>query len=188
MRSLWVDQGFTYDGSQLRSLFAYSQFRLSGDSIVSWRGPCAVAAANIVDFEDKLNNQTIAGADMVHFILEIFQQNLVAAVALQRLMAAIVLDYCRQTSTTEMNAKLFRDGDDIWFNDQKLSISVATVSPVSALIHFAVNVSNRGTPVKTLSLEDLQIDSSLFAKTIMKRFCDEYLDLIAASQKVAWVR
>jgi hypothetical protein len=125
---------------------------------------------------------------MVHFIVEKFDSNLLAAVGLQRLLASIVKDYLAEKSKTEFAAKLRRDGDDIFAGDRKLSISIATQSPVSSLIHFAVNVNNKSTPVKTLSLQDLEIDPKKFAADILKRFAAESVSVREATMKVRWVK
>ena len=61
-----------YNGSQLKPLFAYENFKLSEDSIISWVAPCHVQLEHMVDFEDKIENSKIAGDLMLHFIVEVF--------------------------------------------------------------------------------------------------------------------
>ena len=216
MKSLFIDREFAYDGSQLRSLFAYLGHGVQGTSIVSWVGACDISNEHMIDGEDLLAGETIAGSRMVHFIIERFETQLFGAVALQRLMAAIVLDLVRErvakalpgaiaadtsagvsakaaASAAGAHAKLIatdirRDGDDIFVGEGKLSISIATVTPVSALIHFAVNVSNKGTPVKTASLEDLGLDAREFAKEVMARVVREVESIETATVKVRWAK
>jgi len=220
MKSLFIDREFAYDGSQLRSLFAYLDHGVQGTSIVSWIGACDISNEHMIDGEDLLAGETIAGSRMVHFIIERFETQLFGAVALQRLMAAIVLDLVRErvakalpgaiaaqadagvgaspsaktaASAAGAHAKLIasdirRDGDDIFVGEGKLSISIATVTPVSALIHFAVNVSNKGTPVKTASLEDLGLDAREFAKEVMSRVVREVESMETATVKVRWAK
>ena len=83
---------------------------------------------------------------------------------------------------------LSREGDDIYWEGKKLSISVATKSPTSTLIHFAVNISNEGTPVPTCSLQDFKIAPEIFSKRVMEALCTEVQGMIEATQKVHWVR
>ncbi len=181
MKSKFLDSSELYDGAQLVSLRSYLKHGILGDSIVAWIGPCDVSLDHMVDGEDLLAGAEIRGSMMVHFIIEKFDSTLLAAVALQRLLAAIVRD--------ELGGELLREGDDIYSMDRrKLSISIATQSPVSSLIHFAVNVSNKGTPVKTLSLEDLKVDPRKFAESVMAKFCAEVGGIIEATQKVRWVK
>jgi hypothetical protein len=193
LQTKFLAQEFAYDGTQLRSLFAYLEHRVQGDSVVSWVGPCSISFDHMVDGEDVLAGASIAGSRMVHFIVELFHQPLFAAVAVQRLFASIVLDLVReQVRDPKLAASLRRDGDDIYFNagsgEGKFSISIATVSPVSSLIHFAVNISNKGTPVKTASLEDLGLDAQAFAESAMARLANEIESVKEATVKVRWVQ
>lgn len=65
-----------------------------------------------------------------------------------------------------------------------MSISIATRSLVSTLIHFGVNVTNEGTPVETSSLEDLEIEPDAFAESLMRGFLVECNSITAARAKV----
>lgn len=199
MKSHFIEREFTYDGSQLRSLFAYLGHGVQGTSIISWVGKCDISNEHMIDGEDLLAGETIAGDQMVHFIIERFETQLFGAVALQRLMAAIVLDICREHVPDKAN-QFRRDGDDVFFKLQtskeasdrscegKLSISIATVTPVSALIHFAVNVTNEGTPVKTAALNDFGFDAKKFAKLVMERMVSEVDSIEIATVKVRWAK
>lgn len=199
----FLDKNIKYDGSQLRSLYAFREHQILGNSLVSWIGPCDVAKEFMVDGEDLNANEKICGDLMLHFILERFETSLVAMVAIQRLMSSIALDVLKDLSQNqEMSQKLFRSGDDLYLNTSKfkntelniknelpkLSISIATVSPVSGLVHFAMNVTNIGTPVKTLSLQDLECDPNEFVKEYFHIFGNEMQSLSEATQKVHWVK
>lgn len=190
MKSKFIESNELYDGAQLVSLRSYLKFGILGDSVVSWIGPCDVSLDHMVDGEDLLAGAAIRGSSMVHFIIEKFDSSLLAAVGLQRLLASIVRDELASSAGNRaLAAELFRSGDDIYSADRrKLSISIATQSPVSSLIHFAVNVSNKGTPVPTLSLEDLKVDPRKFAESVMEKFCAEVKTIVEATQKVRWVK
>ncbi len=189
MKSKFIDELENYDGSQLVSLRSYLRHKLLGDSIVAWVGSCDVTFEHMVDGEDLLDQARIAGDQMLHFIVEKFDCTLLAAVALQRLLAAIVKDELQRSSPKrDLAVNLRRDGDDIFLGDKKLSISIATQSPLSSLIHFAVNITNVGTPVETLSLEDLGLEPKRFAQQVMSVFCREVETVIEATHKVRWVK
>lgn len=189
MISRFLEVEEKYDGSQLVSLRNYLKHGILGDSIVAWIGACDVSLEHMVDGEDVLAKASIAGSRMLHFIVEKFDCTLLAAVALQRLLATIVKDELQSASPNkEIAQNLRRDGDDIYWGKKKLSISIATQSPVNSLIHFAVNISNTGTPVETLSLEDLNLDPKSLAQAVMKTFVDETIGIAAATRKVRWVR
>lgn len=186
MQKLFINKNFEYDGSQLRPLYAYENYKVLGDSIVSWVGPCNITLEHMVDIEDKIESSKICGDKMLHFIIEIFGSDLTAAVSLQRLFASIVKD--RIEVMTLRKIKLDRDGDDIYMTEnkgqQKLSISIASKSAVSTMIHFAVNIVNDGTPVNTLCLNELGIEEYALAQEVMNYFIEEHRSIIVATKKV----
>lgn len=182
-----------YDGTQLRSLYAYLEHGVLGDSVVAWIGPCDVGFEHMVDGEDLRELAAIRGSKMLHLIIEKFEARLPEMVAIQRLTSSIAKDLLESLKTA--NGTIRRDGDDLYLKfdsktgaeEGKLSISIATVSPVSGLIHFAINVSNEGTPVKTASLEDLGVDAKTFARELLTKFVSEMNSISAAARKVKWV-
>ncbi len=189
MKSRFVDTLESYDGSQLQSLRNYLKFQLLGDSIVAWVGPCNVRPEHMIDGEDLLANSEIRGDQMLHFIVELFDSTLFAAVGLQRLMAATIKDLLGEISKdASLTAELRREGDDIFCGDKKFSISIATQSPTSSLIHFAVNVVNQGTPVPTISLAEFGVEAKPFALEVMRRFSVEVDTIREATQKVRWAK
>lgn len=188
MKSRFIDQQFMYDGSQLKSLFAYLNYGLEGDSVLAWQGSCNIPFEKMIDGEDILAKSAICGENMLHFIAELYGVTLGHAVALQRLLAALAADTVRELTE---NAKLScgtivlrREGDDLYFGERKFSISIATVSPVSAMIHFAVNVDNRGTPVPTVSLSDFEVPVHAFAEKLLEKFANEVETIGRATRKV----
>ena len=84
----------------------------------------------------------------------------------------------------EYGVETKREGDDIFVDGGKLSISIASVSLSSAKIHFALNLEDKGTPgdVKTIGLYDIKVKNQqvftkdnlleLINKTV-SRFIDE---------------
>ncbi len=180
MKTLFIQDKMEYDGTQLRSLFAYLEYRVQGDSCVSFIGPCDISFEDMVDGEDLLERSQIRGQEMLHFIFEIFDRELVSGVFLQRLFASIVADEIHKVS----KVRLSREGDDLYLDGKKLSISIATKSPISVMVHFAMNISNAGTPVPTLSLEDLKIEPQAFAESLMLQISKEYESILIARVKV----
>lgn len=185
MQSLFVEEKIAYDGTQLRSLYAYLTYGVLGNSVVSWVGPCRVSFEHMVDGEDLLAQSAIEGAEMLHFIVEIFDRDLFSGVALQRLFASIIRDYLQAKARVVLGSEVLeRDGDDIFWGEKKLNISIATKSPVSTLIHLAMNVTNRGTPVETCSLEDLHLAPEKVAEEVMELLQREFEAILKATQKV----
>ncbi|MCM2282854.1 MAG: DUF366 family protein [Bdellovibrionaceae bacterium] len=189
MKSLFIPMTFAYDGTQLRSLFAYLEHGLLGDSVVAWEGPCEISFEHMVDGEDLREQSAIRGSRMLHFIAEVFGVPLFGGVAAQRLLASLAADILRERiPEAAVRASVRRDGDDVYVENRKFSISIATVSPTSTLVHFAVNVSNQGTPVPTAALEEWGIAPRAFADELLGRFTREMITVREATMKVKWVR
>lgn len=181
LQTRWVADPVSYDGSQLRAHWLLDRFSLVGDALVAFRGPCRVATDEIADLED-LDGPGIAADDMVHFVWESFAtMDLLLAVHRQRLLSAQAREVLQQLAP---QAAVRRDGDDLYVGQAKLSISIATVTPVSALIHFAVNARSSGAPVEITSLEDLGIDAEPFARALLDRVAREQETIAAARAKV----
>lgn len=185
MKSKWIEKEFKYDGSQLQSLFAYLNHNVLGDSIVSWAGACDVTFDHMVDGEDLLKKALIQSDKMLHFLIEIFDEKLITGVAIQRLLSTIVRDIILEYTPS---AKIIRDGDDLYWENKKLNVSIATSSPRSVMIHLGVNITNDSTPVPTCALIDFKIPHVEFAKSVMESFCAEYESIKTATQKVKWVK
>lgn len=178
----------TYDGSQLRSLWAYSEHDVAGNSIVAFRGPCKVDADRLLDMEDRKKGEEIYSEDMAHFIVELFDSDLTRTVVVQRLFMCVIKDVIE-----EIKPELFvsRRGDDLYIEieseeeeDRKLSVSIATASPVSTLIHAGVNVVSINTPVPTLGIMELEIGVDDFILKVLQRFINEMKELDQARCKV----
>ena len=151
-----VDEIFEYDGSQINSSWAFQEFGIYGSSIVTWIGPVNITPDNLKDFADV--GLEIKSNYMVNFICEFFDQqptNMRVAYLRQRLLVMIFREIL-----TEYGISTKREGDDIFVENRKLSISIASVSLSSAKIHFALNLEDKGTPddVETIGLFDIKVN------------------------------
>lgn len=177
----WIEQMITYDGSQLSPHWIFKNFGLLGDALVAFRGPCDVKLEKMVDLVDVRDSKPIASTDMLHFIGEFFASNLEKTILLERLLVSLAQQEIVYRSKT---TALVRGGNDLYEGDAKLSVAIATVSPVSTLIHFGINISSKGTPVKTKGLEDYKIDPKTFAMALLESLRDETITLKEALSKV----
>lgn len=180
MKTQFIEKEFKYDGQQLAPLFNYMQYKLLGDSCVAWIGPCDIPFDHMMDGEDLLEKSQIKGSKMLHFVFEIFDRELATGVFLQRLFAAIV----QAEILVKSHVPLSRKGDDLYLEDKKLSISIATRSSNSVLVHFAMNILSEGTPVKTCCLENFGIEPKTLARALLERISSEYQDILKATYKV----
>ena len=165
-----IDEIFEYDGSQIDPSWAFQEFGIYGSSVVTWIGPVNITPDNLKDFADV--GLEIKSSYMVNFICEFFDQqppNMRVAYLRQRLLVMIFREIL-----TEYGVQTERQGDDIFVEGRKLSISIASVSLSSAKIHFALNLEDKGTPsdVETIGLYDIKVNG----KQVFTE--DNLLDLI----------
>jgi hypothetical protein len=170
-----------YDGTQLRSLWAFRTCRLQGDSIVSFIGPCQVSRVHMVDQEDVLARSRIRSRRMLHFIVEHFDDDLVRTLLRQRLLVTIA----REKINHRLNGDVVqRWGDDLYDGDAKLSISIATATPVSTIIHLGINITAQGAPVKAKGIEEYGLQARELAEAIMAQYVLEIEGVAQARCKV----
>lgn len=181
MKTHWVEKSMRYTGAELRPLFAYMEFGVLGPSCVAFIGPCDVDFSHMLDGEDLRAKSPIRGGKMLHFIFEMFDTSLFTGVLVQRIFAAIVKD---EIAALTPNLKLDRKGDDLYWGNKKLSISVAVKSSQSTLVHFAINITNDNTPVETCALNDFKIDATSFGQKLLERIKAELDDSLEATWKV----
>jgi len=169
-----------YDGKQIHSLWAYRTFGVQGDSIVAFQGGCEIPFDNMVDLEDVRRQSRIASPLMLHFIAEHFDLDLEKAVLRQRLLAAIVRD--------ELGGEVRRDGDDLFLGTGKLSISIATLTPVSSKIHFGINIEREmNVDVETRGLKDLGVDAADLARRVLAQYAAQIDGILDARTRVRGV-
>ncbi|KAB2954317.1 DUF366 family protein [Heliorestis acidaminivorans] len=185
MQKQFIDKKISYDGSQLSSLWAYRFFQIQGDSIIAFCGPCQVELDKMVDLEDYQKGETIYSPAMLHFIIEHFEMDLEKTVLRQRLLMALIKEELEKKGANFLS----RQGDDIYYKGNlKLSVSIATLTPVSTMIHVGLNLCTEGTPVPTVSLSEIgELDPADFAHRIMVHYAEEMKDIYQARCKVRGV-
>ena len=184
MKTKFIEEEVKYIGSQLCPHWIYKNYKLQGDAIVAFCGECEVKLTEMVDIEDVINNEPIYSKLMLSFITEQFGVNLPEGVFRQRLLICIIKELLE-----EYCFNIRRSGDDLFYEDKKLTVSIATKSMTSTLIHTGVNILSEGAPIKASGLKsDLGIDNIKdFAIEIMKRYSEEIDDIILAGSKVRGV-
>ena len=184
MKTKLIKEDIKYIGSQLAPHWIYKKFGIQGDAIVAFKGECDVKLTEMVDIEDVINNEPIYSKYMLSFISEQFGVNLVEGVYRQRLLICIIKELLE-----ERGILIKRSGDDLIYNSKKLSVSIATKSVSSILIHTGLNILSENAPVKAAGLtSELGIDNiESFALDVMKRYSEEVEDIYLASTKVRGV-
>ena len=177
MKTKLIEEEIKYIGSQLAPHWIYKNFGIQGDAIVAFKGECEVKLTEMVDIEDVINNEPIYSKYMLSFITE-------QGVFRQRLLICIIKELLEENGIF-----VVRSGDDLMINGRKLSVSIATKSITSVLIHTGLNIVSEGAPVKASGLtSELGIQNiDAFAQEVMKRYSEEIDDINMASTKVRGV-
>ena len=178
----FVEKKIAYTGEQLRSHWAYRSFDILGDCAVAFVGPCDVRPEFMKDVEDLKAASRIYSEEMLHFIVEHFSCALDMAVLRQRLLMAIMAENLNRRDLG--GGHVTRSGSDLYDGRLKLTVSIASVSPVSALIHAGINISSRNTPVPTRGLADYGIEPRAFAEEALAGYSAECDGLLRARCKV----
>lgn len=186
MHTKFIEQEIKYTGLELSPHWIYKKFHLQGDAIIAFCGECEVKLTEMVDIEDVINNEPIYSKNMLNFIIEHFNIGLIEGVTRQRLLICIIKETIEKLFTPNASPfTIHRNGDDLFINNKKLSVSIATKSPTSVLIHVGINIDPTGAPVDAIGLNflnNLKIDE--FAQEIMLKYSQEINDIILASTKV----
>ncbi|MDD3364368.1 MAG: DUF366 family protein [Syntrophomonas sp.] len=180
IKTLVLEDQIKYDGTQLQPHWIYRNFGILGDAVVAFIGEVDVALDNMVDLTDVKEKEFIYSPLMLNFIVEHFTTDLELAIYRQRMLIVAVKEELEQ-----YEIEVQRVGDDLYINRGKLSVSIATSSVVSTLIHIGLNIETEGTPVKTAGLKEIGInDISAFANNVMLSYKRELERIYEARCKV----
>lgn len=184
MKTKFIEEDVKYIGSQLAPHWIYKNYNIQGDAIVAFCGECEVKLTEMVDIEDVINNEPIYSKYMLSFITEQFGVDLMEGVLRQRLLITIIKELLE-----ERGVFVVRNGDDLMIDGKKLSVSIATKSITSLLIHTGLNIVSEGAPVKASGLmSELGIkDIKKFAQDVMVKYSEEIEDIKLACTKVRGV-
>jgi hypothetical protein len=150
----FVEENMCYDGSQIRPLWALDKLNIKGSSIISWIGPMEIDPLKIIDVEDT--GIEIKSDKMIHFIVEHFDSqptNIKLCYHRQRILVMILKDLI-----SKWGVQSTRNGDDLFVDGGKLTVSIASISSTSMKIHLGVNVTSEGTPKDVKTKGILEID------------------------------
>ncbi len=175
-----------YTGIELRPHFLLTELGLKGSALGAFIGPCEVKTEHLVDWEDRLAQDKIVAGKMVHFIGEFFGAPLREGVLRQRLFMATCAQLLVELLPQEKlkTSAVSRDGDDLFWDGRKISVSIVTASPVSQLLHVGINIDPSGAPVPAVGLAEMGIEPEVFAQEALKRFAEEWESMEWACAKV----
>jgi hypothetical protein len=119
---------------------------------------------------------------MAHVIVEHPGCALETAVLRQRLLVAVLGEVL-----AGMGKLARRDGDDLYYDGRKLTVSIAAPSSVSCLIHLGINVDAGGAPVPAVGLGEMGIDARAVLEELLSRYARELETAAHATTKVKTV-
>lgn len=186
IRFRFIEKEIPYTGIELSPHWIYKKTDIQGDAVVSFIGECKVELENMVDLQDVKAKEPIYSPRMLNFIAEFFDDDLEKAIYRQRLLIITIKE---ELESAGIPHRVIREGDDLYHMDlmgikRKMTVSIATKSIVSTLIHTGINIRTEGTPVMTAGLAEFDIDPVTFASRVMERFILEVEDIRIARSKV----
>ena len=175
-----LEEGLAYTGRELRSGWVREKTGMEGGgTAVAWVGPCNVQTEDLVDLDDAKDGAVIVAAKMAHVVVEHAGCALQAAVLRQRLLVCILGDVLR-----ERGVDAARDGDDLYVEDRKLTVSIAAPARGACLIHLGINVDPAGSPVPAIGLDELGVPPLKILESLLERYREELATAAHAELKV----
>lgn len=140
-----VKDRLDYTGDQIKPLWAFRELGIQGDSIVIFRGAMKVRRDELIDIKDFIRERDeefpITSDDSLNLVIEHFDDgDLRLTYHRQRLL----IDMAKEKM--ERFGKITRKGSDLYYDDKKLSVSIATASVSSGKIHMGINITYKGVP------------------------------------------
>jgi len=187
MHGKFIEKEIKYTGSELAPHWLYRNFNLQGDAIVGFIGEAEVKLTEMVDVLDVMTQRPIYSKSMLNFIVEHFNATLIEGALRQRLLIHIAREVI--LSFMPKGTVIKRYGDDLFYEGGKLSVSIATKSMTSVLIHVGINITAEGAPVKASGLESEMLLKNLaeIAQNIINNYCLECEQILSATCKVRGV-
>lgn len=177
-----LDGTVPYVGTELRSGWVHEKTGLAGDAAAGFVGPCDVPTANLVDLDDARAGAFIRAAAMAHVIVEHPACALDLAVLRQRILVALLGELLAGRGKV-----VRRDGDDLYYDDRKLTVSIAAPSSASSLIHLGINVDPAGAPVPAVGLSEMGIETRGLLNDLLSSYAAELTSAAHAATKVRTV-
>ena len=177
-----------YDGSVLKSRFAYKFFKKEVNrqgNIIAFTSPMEVTI-NLIDLEDSINKDYIYSDQAINFIMEIPDIDLFGGVCFQRL-------YNAQLGSLLCTKYLKRDGyvkgDDMMVivdnEPKKASVSIAAHTNNAVLIHTGINITaGSKAPNFAYSTELTTEQTDLFMQDAVNVFYNMIHDVFVSTSKV----
>ncbi len=121
---------------------------------------------------------------MLHFISEYFDMDLEKTILRERLFISLLSQEINRASKKYI---VERRGNDLYVGEKKLSVAIATLTPVSCVFHVGLNIISSGAPVKAIGLRELSLSARTLADKAAKLYRNELEDVLIGRSKVRGV-
>ena len=173
-----------YTGAQIHPLWALNKFGVTGDSLVIFRGSMNIPREEMIDVRDIIRENELAeilisGDDCLHFIIEMFDDqpaNLKITYHRLHLLAHIV----QRSIESECGIQLERKGTDLYYQQKKVNVAIATTSNNSSKIHFGLNIVSTGVPKHVQAVGLLELKADLVLEVFAKKIANSFVAELAA--------
>ncbi|MGI5912920.1 MAG: DUF366 family protein [Syntrophomonadaceae bacterium] len=166
LKTQYINKLISYSGKELVPHWIYRNFDITGDAVVAFCGEVSVPSTFMLNQMDILDQAYIYSPLMLNFIIEHFDTDLNLAIYRQRLFMIGIKE-----ELEKLGIKIIRRGETLYVESSKLTVSVASSSNISTLLHIGINIDNTGTPVKAIGLNQLGVkDISSFANNVMLHY------------------
>ncbi|HEU4928226.1 MAG TPA: DUF366 family protein [Candidatus Krumholzibacteria bacterium] len=176
-----LEDEIAYTGAELRSGWVAARTGLEGEAAAGFVGPCRVPTENLADLDDARAGTFIEAASMAHVIAE-HACELPVAVLRQRILVALLGELLRARGK-----RMRRDGDDLYYDDRKLTVSIAAPAAATCVIHLGINVDPAGAPVPAVGLTEMRLDEREILLDLLTRYQRELDGMAYAATKVRTV-
>ncbi len=174
-----LESTIVYTGRELRSGWVHDQTGFAGDSAAGFVGPCHVANEDLVDLDDARAGTFIKAVSMAHIIIEHPECELETTVWRQRMLVSLLCEILH-----EKGLGVRRSGDDVYYNERKLTVSIAAPGPDATLIHLGINVDPGGAPVSAVGLEEMNVEPLSLIDELLACYVRELKSARHATTKV----
>ena len=147
-------------GDEMHPHWAYRNFQLLGDSIVSFCGPFNVPPERWIDIDSIMHGLNLPEVNMLHIIIEHFNSDLPEAMLRQYVLVSILEEKLLHRIKNSEH-KMVRLGDDLFEGEHQLSVTAVGTTLVSSKIHLGVfleaNKKNRIHGLKSYGVDPLEL-------------------------------
>ncbi len=120
----------------MRPHWALKKFDLWGDSMVIFRGPMNIKPDEGIDLKEFKRGTVFPKGDILHFIIEHFNDELEKGVLRQNILVSIAEE--KLAHRIGSSQKILRWGDDLYDEDRRLTLTAVAPTLVSVKIHLGI--------------------------------------------------